>query len=297
MVSVSYNTVMIRRYARPILAFAVLAMTIIGSIYFLLHHPAVGHKLIATNKLILLQLLLLYFLFMGSLWLVFRSSLVICNIRLPKRETMLVTAYSSIINFFGPLQSGPAFRMLYLKKRHSVSLKQYGSASLLYYFFYALYSGFFLISGLLKWWTIPLLALANVILYILILRYGAKLKLLSFTKIKGIALTALSSFLQVSVFAVIFYVELHSVDASVTMSQALVYTGAANFALFVSITPAAIGFRESFVLLTQQLHHISSTTIVAASLLDRGVYVSMLILMGILIFGSHAKQTITNIRS
>lgn len=205
---------------------------------------------------------------------------------------MLVTAYSSIINFFGPLQSGPAFRAIYLKKRHKVSLKRYALASLAYYLFYAFFSGLCLLSGLIGWWSLLVGSISLVILYGL-----SQLPIQKITQFKelnkrGFIMTGIATALQVSILITIFYIELKSVDAKVTLQQAITYTGAANFALFVSITPGAIGFRESFVLATQQIHNIPNVTVVAASLLDRAVYVALLLLLALGIFGTHAKKTI-----
>ncbi|MDL2342140.1 MAG: lysylphosphatidylglycerol synthase domain-containing protein [Patescibacteria group bacterium] len=281
-----------RRLARSLLALVILLVTIGASIYFLSHHPTVGRQLLATPRPVLASLLLLYLFFMVSLWLVFRASLLICNAALPVSETMLVTAYSSIINFFGPLQSGPAFRALYLKKRHRVNLKQYAVASVAYYFFYAYFSGLCLVFGLAGWWTIVLggLGLGGLFwLWHTPLLNITRFKSLS---LRGLIFTAAATLLQVAVFTVIFYIELHTNNAAITFRQAIIYTGAANFALFVSLTPGAIGFRESFVLLAQRLHHIPNTTIVAASLLDRGVYIAMLLLLGVLIFGTHARRNL-----
>jgi uncharacterized membrane protein YbhN (UPF0104 family) len=89
---------------------------------------------------------------------------------------------------------------------------------------------------------------------------------------------------------VIYFVELRAFAPYVRIGEALSYTGAANFALFVSITPGAIGFRESFLLFSQKLHHMTNTTIAAASVLDRSVYVSLLLVMAIAIFGLHANK-------
>jgi uncharacterized membrane protein YbhN (UPF0104 family) len=85
-------------------------------------------------------------------------------------------------------------------------------------------------------------------------------------------------------------VQLNAVDPGITASQVAVYTGAANLALFVSFTPGAIGFRESFLVFTQQLHHISNSTIVAANTIDRSVYVLMLLILGLVILATHARR-------
>ncbi len=284
-----------RRLVRSLLAVAVLTVTVVAAVYFLRSNPAVVEQLLSTPLTTLVMILFLYFGFMFSLWLVFRASLTLCDADLPKTETMLVTAYSSIINFFGPLQSGPAFRALYLKKRHKVSLRKYALASLVYYFLYAFYSGLFLLSGVIGWGVL-LVAVASLGLFLVIARLPiAKISQLRELNRKGFLQTAIATGLQVLVIAVIFYVELHSFDPAITVQQALTYTGAANFALFVSITPGAIGFREAFVLLTEQIHKIPETTVVAASLLDRGVYVVMLLILGMLIFGTQARAIVQRI--
>lgn len=205
---------------------------------------------------------------------------------------MLVTAYSSIINFFGPLQSGPAFRAIYLKKRHKIGLKNYALASLVYYFFYALFSGLCLLSGLIGWWSFLVGLISLTIIYGLSRLPNRKIAQFRELNKRGFLITASATALQVTILITIFYIELKSVDAKVTLQQAITYTGAANFALFVSITPGAIGFRETFVLATQQIHNISNITVVAASLLDRAVYVAMLLILAVGIFGTHAKQAI-----
>src|SRR3546814_18562946 len=69
--------------------------------------------------------------------------------------------------------------------------------------------------------------------------------------------------------AAAYFIELTHVDPSVTIWQTIVSTAAANLALFVSLTPGAIGFRESFLLLSQQLHGIPTDSIIGASFIDR----------------------------
>jgi uncharacterized membrane protein YbhN (UPF0104 family) len=61
--------------------------------------------------------------------------------------------------------------------------------------------------------------------------------------------------------------------------QSVIYAAAANLALFVSLTPGAIGFRESFLLLTRQLHQIPNDIVFAASIIDRAFYVVFLLVL------------------
>ena len=90
-----------------------------------------------------------------------------------------------------------------------------------------------------------------------------------------------------------YYFELFHVDPSVGMAQTLVYAAAANLALFVSLTPGAIGFRESFLLLTEQLHRIPDNVVIAASIIDRAFYVVFLLVMFAVLLGLGVRSRLT----
>jgi len=84
--------------------------------------------------------------------------------------------------------------------------------------------------------------------------------------------------------------ELHSIHPETSVAQALTYTGVANFALFVSLTPGAIGIREAFLVFSQNLHHLGNTIIVGANLIDRAVYLLFLGLLFVMTLALHAKD-------
>lgn len=275
---------------RVLLAIAILVITAVVFTDYFVTHPAVADQLSRTSIITLLILFSLYAAFVGSLSLINSAALRLCRSRIRRRESLLLTMYSSIINFFGPLQSGPAFRALYLKQKHGVALRDYTLASFVYYFFYALFSVALLVSAWLKWWLLPLIALAVLAVYL-----ASQVKVSTVKGLKRLDLgqwhfMALASLLQVGILFMIFFVELKTVIPDVELWQAAVYTGAANLALFVSLTPGAIGFRESFLLFSQNLHEISSTAIVSANILDRAVYVLMLLGLAAVIFGTHARR-------
>jgi uncharacterized membrane protein YbhN (UPF0104 family) len=148
---------------KPYLAIVVIFGTISLFIYFFIRHPEVRHGLANASPTLIAQLLLLYILGVGALAMINIATVRLCNIKMTGRESLLLTMYSSIINFFGPLQSGPAFRAIYLKKKYELNLKRYGVATLVYYFFFAGFSCMFLLSSLLKWWLVPL-ALSGLLL-------------------------------------------------------------------------------------------------------------------------------------
>ena len=96
--------------------------------------------------------------------------------------------------------------------------------------------------------------------------------------------------LQVLCLAIIYGIELRQIGADASLSQILSYTGVSNFSLFVALTPGAIGIREAFLVFSQNLHHIDSSSIVAANILDRAVYLLFLGLLFILVIALHAKE-------
>ena len=277
------------RHWKPIAVIAVLILTIAVFVSYFRDHPEVGERLGKTEPLTLVLLLGLHLLGVAMLAGVMLATLRLCRLRIPVREGMLLTAYSSVVNFFGPLQSGPAFRAVYLKARHDINMKSYASATLVYYFFYGLFSGLMVVYGLHS-----ALVLVCIMLAVLLLFFGLRLPVvrqrLSGLDIKGWYFLAAATLAQCLAVLAVYYTELRTIDASISISQAIVYTGAANLSLFVSITPGAIGFRESFLVFSQRLHQVSDEAIVAASILDRAVYITLLILLAIFIVGTHARS-------
>lgn len=270
-------------------AIIVLAITIGAFTYYIVKHPSTITQLRHMNPLVLVVLLALYLVFTVALAIITAYSLEVGRAKIPFRENILLTCYSSIVNFFGPLQSGPGFRILYLKKRHNISVKDYTFATLLYYGFFALFSGLFLCVNVLKWWQTVLVGLLIIVISVAVLRRKKGANMAHYS-IEAIVKLALASLAQVFVVAVIYFIELHTVNAHITFAQAVTYTGAANFALFVSLTPGAIGFRESFLLLSQRLHHIDSANVLAASVIDRAVYLVFLGVLFVLSLAFHVQD-------
>ena len=283
---------MSRTLLKSVAIILVLIITITGFVYYFITHPIVQHQLSTTSIGTLALLFILYLGVVGAISLVTYATLLLCNLKLQAGESLLLTAYATVINFFGPLQSGPAFRGVYLKRRHGLPLKQYALATLVFYALYAGISGLFLLSGVFGWWLFYAAVVALLVLMLVLkssVPIAVRMRELHMTAVYALAGATL---LQLSLVAVIYFVELRSIDHTIHFGQAVVYAGAANFALFVSITPGAIGFRESFLLFSQRLHHISSSTIVTANIIDRSVYIVVLAILGLVIFGTHAQRTL-----
>jgi uncharacterized membrane protein YbhN (UPF0104 family) len=276
---------------RPIAAVTILTITVAAFIIYFVKHPGVQHQLAQTSPRVLVLLLALYLTGVVALAFVTIATLRLYKVRIQTSESMLLTMYSAIINFFGPLQSGPAFRAVYLKKKHNFSLKHYTFATLIYYCFYGGFSVLLLLSTTLKWWLLPL-SVAGLLCMFAVSRSRWLKPRLDQIDLRGWYYLALATLAQIVIVTLIYYTELRTVAPGTHFSQAMVYTGAANLALFVSLTPGAIGFRESFLLFSQHLHHISDSTIVAANILDRAMYLVLLLILTVIIFGTHAKTSL-----
>ncbi|HEU4913935.1 MAG TPA: lysylphosphatidylglycerol synthase domain-containing protein [Candidatus Saccharimonadales bacterium] len=256
-------------------------------------HPEVLDKVGDMSPAMILALLFFYGLAFLALSLVLYVSLRMYDKTIGKQENLLLNAYSSLVNFFGPAQSGPAFRGVYLKKRHGFGVKRYMFTTLLYYAFYAVFSAFLLFVGSRPWWQTVLLMLAAAgCSYAILKWYARRSSLKDQPGINPVTLIWLAGAvaLQMAALVGVYYVELRSASPGVSFGQVLTYTGAANFALFVSITPGAIGIREAFLVFSQNLHHISNTAIVAANIIDRAAYLIVLGLMFIMVIALHAKD-------
>jgi uncharacterized membrane protein YbhN (UPF0104 family) len=220
-------------------------------------------------------------------------TLRMCGRHLPRRENALLTCYTTLVNFFGPLQSGPAMRAAYLKQKFRLSLRAYTFGSLIYYAFYAVISALFLLAGSGPHWPLVLgvtgLVIAGCagILWLAHRRFAGHIQGFRVTP-RLLAEMGVATLCQLLIVTAIYYIELRAVHTGASLLQAVTYGGAANFALFVSITPGAIGFREAFLAFSRQLHHISAGGILAASVIDRSVYVVFLGVVFLFTLSMHA---------
>lgn len=281
---------------RRILGPVIILATIGAFAWYLSTHPETVTQLIQTPLGAIILILALYFVSIVALAASLAISLRFYNKSMPHQENFLLTAYSSIANFFGPGQSGPGVRAIYLKLKHNVTIKQYFFVTFLYYGWFAVISGVFLGIGVLKWWQLIAAALVLTTLsYVVIQRFkqrnanASRLEVSQATFVRLMVLLGLATLVQTLFLASVYFVELRTIDSSISFLQALSYTGAANFALFVSLTPGAIGFREAFLLFSEGIHGIGREVILAASVLDRAVYIVFLGLLFLLVISMHAN--------
>ena len=157
-------------------------------------------------------------------------------------------------------------------------------------------AAFLFVASTFWWLIIPAVALASLISFLVISfakkqfeKKGKQIKL-QFTRAKLTRLVFLT-LAQATTQAIIYGIELHSLHPiGFTIKRVISYTGAANFSLFVSLTPGAIGFREAFLEFSQKLHHFTTASILAANIIDRGVFLIFLGILFIIMLATHAKN-------
>lgn len=281
-------------------ALAIIIVGVTAALFtlFFIHHPAYVTALRQTKFSTLLVVFGLYVLLLICLMVVYQCILLLCNKPLSWHENGLLTIYTLLVNFFGPLQSGPGFRAIYLKNKHRVRIRDYAGATFIYYGFYILISLLFLLVTNRPWWqtVLALLVVGGTGLWGL--RYWNHKHKLDVSgndshfrlTTKGCTLLALSTLAQIAITAVIYSVELRSIHPNINFGQAMTYSGAANFALFVSLTPGAIGFRETFLIFVEHLDHINTATVLSANVIDRSVYIVFLALLFLLAVGINLKK-------
>ena len=283
-----------KRHIKTIVALAVLTVTVAVFTLYIKNHPEIIQQLGDTSPWRIALLVGLYGIWWGALAVILQLSLKLYGKKMPVQENILLSAYSSLLNFFGPGQSGPGLRAIYLNKRHKLPVRSYIFATLIYYAFYAIISAAMLFAGSRPWWQTVLLVAAAGGASTVVLRWYAKRSKLDSAertpKAKWLGLLFVMTGVQLAAQFIIYSVEISSVMPSLGVGQALAYTGAANFSLFVALTPGAIGIREAFLVFSAHLHHISNTIIVSANIIDRAVYLVFLGLLFVLVMSLHAGK-------
>lgn len=279
---------------RKALPITLVALTIVLFVYLFTKHPEYRHTLASTNPLVLVLIAVLYGVLLLCLNWMYATTLELCGKRLSRRDNLLLTGYATIVNFFGPGQSGPGVRAAYVKQKLGVKYRDYTLATFVYYAMYATTSALFLLIGSGRHWPIALAIVVAVASGSAAILYTVRKRVIKpgsssdfSPKPAVIGKLALAVLCQLSITTVIYLIELRAVHTGANIWQATVYAGAANLAVFVSLTPGAIGFREAFLEFSRQLHHIPTSGILAASVIDRSVYVVFLGLLFLFTLSMH----------
>lgn len=270
---------------RKYVGFILIALTVSIFGIYLKNHPDTFKPLFEVPFATIPILLILYFFFLMTNYLITVITIKACGKSFPNFSSFLLTIYSTVVNFFGPLQSGPGFRAVYLKAKLGIRIKEYTLITLIYYACFAFISICMLFVPTFPWLFIPI-----TLVFAGLLVYGRK------NILKGgmvgylIKPIFLITVLQLIVVSAIYFIGLKAVGADIDLKSLLAYTGSANLALFVSFTPGAIGIRESFIYFAQSIHGIPTQDIINASIIDRSIYVVFLLMLFVFSALVHVKD-------
>lgn len=265
--------------------------------WFVRTHPEIAITLKRTPVIAIVVIVFMYVGSISCLAFILHAMLQLYGKSLSYSEYFLLTSYSSLSNFFGMGQSGLGVRAAYLKTKYDFPVSHFLFGTYIYFAWLILFSGTMLIASWVPWWQtyayIAMTATFCALLIFLVARAKKALLVPLDCKprlVRMILMTGIGTALQITCLTAAYFTELVAGDAKVTLNQAISFTGAANFSLFVSITPGAIGIREAFLFISQSIHGVSAETIATASALDRGVYFVVLALLGLLVLFTHAGQ-------
>lgn len=274
---------------------ALLLAILAGFGWYLTRHPELAGTIVSTPKWIIGVLVALYVLWFYTLTGSVHAQFQLSGHRIPMKELFLLNAYSTLANFFVPGQGGVALRGAYMKKKHGMLVRAYSTATVLYYLCFAIISALLLLHTILTWMVAIVLffvafGLLGLLVIIAARQFGRWTFGVQGIHTRGFASLVAWTLANCIVQVAIYFTELKVVLPSIHLTQGITYTGAANFAQFVALTPGAIGIRESFLIFSEQLHGVSTPFVLAASVVDRA---SFLVFLGALFLGClsmHARD-------
>jgi len=218
-------------------------------------------------------------------------------------EGVYVAILSAIGNYFGPLLGGATIRAVYLKKVHNLSYSYFASTLAGYYLILFAANCVLAIISLLNIERTPfvssLLIFFTVWLAIMILLMLIRLP--NINKFKRFEKNKASKFIIKALyetetgwrliqkkrhlvlkllmlamlgFAITFVtglIEFNAVSAEISLAGLGLYTAISTTSMLISLTPGAIGIRESLLLLTSSAVGVSREQILQVAVIDRGV--------------------------
>lgn len=254
--------------------------------YYIYGHPEIIDDVLSIGYINVFILLILYSGVVLTNVSVVHATIRLCRRDLSLKNSLFLTIYSSVVNFFGPLQSGPAVRAVYLKRKIGLHIRDYTIAMIFYYLSFGVINASLLFIPKSPWLSV----LGIIVAFIMTAIGTAKLGFGPHKKYVFYIL--ISTIIQIIFMVFIYSIELNAINpaAHYSLMQTISYTASANLAMFVSLTPGAIGIRETFLILSQSFHNIPLGSIVAAGIIDRAVYIVFLIIMFVLSSGLHLKS-------
>jgi uncharacterized protein (TIRG00374 family) len=247
--------------------------------------------------------------------------------RMRLSEGVYIAVMSAIGNFFGPLLGGATIRAVYLKKVHNLSYSFFTSTLAGYYVILFAANSLLAILSLLflrnnahsKGLFIFFAAWLAVMIILMFMRLPKREVISRYernrvTKFIATAVYDMESgwrrlirnrklvpklfFLACCGFAITFitgYLEFRAIDASISLAGLGLFTAVSTSSMLVSLTPGAIGIRESLLLLTSSAMGVTSDQILQVAVIDRAVSFAVLGVLYLLTYFLKPKTVVSTI--
>ena len=98
---------------KRIAVIVVVGLTFVLFVHYFATHPEYWQQLKTVSPWVIEWVIVLNALMVGVLTLISDTTIRMCGKAMRPMENFLLTSYSSLANFFGPLQSGPGVRAVY----------------------------------------------------------------------------------------------------------------------------------------------------------------------------------------
>lgn len=243
--------------------------------------------------------------------------------KIPTGESIYIGILSAIGNFFGPLLGGASIRAIYLKKSYALSYSSFTSTLFGYYLILFLVTSCFAVASLLMLakssQVLLLLVFFTTILIVLLLLTFSKLpesgRLINQRKnpklikrmvgtlykiedgwktikhksklISRLVLLATLSFLTQFF---ISYVEFNALQIDYNIQTLILYTAFMVVSLLISITPGAIGIRETLLFIFASTMALTNEQIIQLAVIDRGVTFILLLALFLVTRSNKLKE-------
>lgn len=261
--------------------------------------------------LILIAILNVITILLNSLF--FKEIVKVYEVFMKHKESLFISILSALGNFIGPLQGGVGIRAYYLKKKFNLSYSNFSYTFLANYLIAYLVICIQALIGIYLIGREGLGISKGVIFFFVLLFFGIIIalflphiyyfnerknrfmrstfdhynKLISgwhkITKNKAVLLRLLILVILTTLtHTTIFWIEFSAINIEISLSQVMLYSSIVSISTLFAFTPGGIGIRETILILLQSSLGISTSEILSVSLIDRGVYFFILIILYLL---------------
>lgn len=283
----------------------ILVILIIWCVYFLIHHIDKFKQLSLIHPEHLITIILFAVIHYGIIGLITKYLSQPLDLNLGIREAFGLSTVSGLYNFLFPFKAGAAIRALYLKKKYNFKYADFISAlSVNYILIFWIGSLLGLLSML---WIYHFEQLFNFYIFVFFVMTSVTLSFIVFhahtfpetrhswfnkvirvinnlTIIKNnqkvLLFTALLSCAQLLNAAIMLYLQFHVFGFEITFVKSILLAVIGSIGVLIGITPANLGIKEAFVVLSATTIGITPVESLSVVLLGRAITIFVLVIFG-----------------